>query len=145
MLELGLHENADAPVSIAEVSRATSISKTYLEQLAMVLRHASLLRARSGRQGGFMLTRSAREITVRQIVEASTGPLSLTDCVGDANLCARSDYCACRPVWVAASDAVGNVLESYSLADLAANEREARARVSSTGPPLVEDIRPRRC
>ena len=135
MLELCLQEQAGTPLAMAQVAKNTSISKPYLDQLAMGLRRSALLRARSGRQGGFMLARPAAGISVRDIVEAAIGPLNITECVRNPGVCPRADFCACRPLWVEVNNAIVAVLEKYSLEDLA--NRERRRQSGKAGTPRL--------
>jgi Rrf2 family protein len=118
MLEVSRHGTAEAPVSMSVVAKNTSISKAYLEQLAMSLKEASLLTGRLGRKGGYVLSRPPSDIRIREIVEAAIGSVSVTECAEDPLVCIRSGECACHVVWVEISKRIRGVLDEYSLADL---------------------------
>jgi Rrf2 family protein len=141
MLELGLRADDPSPVSLSVVARKAAISKPYLDQLAMALRHASLIRGRAGRHGGYVLARPPEAILLREIVEAVIGEVNVTECVGDADVCARSDFCSCRKVWVEINNRIRSILDEYTLADLTRHEQkhadEARRLVSDLRPPAV--------
>jgi Rrf2 family protein len=122
MLELNHASREGVPVSMSVVAARAGLSRPYLDQLAMALRHASLIRGRSGRHGGYVLSRPAEQILLLEIVEAAIGTLSITECVDDAASCSRSAFCACRGIWVRINDKVRGVLEEYTLADLADHE-----------------------
>ena len=106
------------PVSLSEVSNRTDISRGYLEQLALTLRNAKILRSVPGRRGGYLLARPASQITVGEIVEASIGPISIVGCVESPEICNRTDGCECRTLYEMVNDCVTNVLHSYTVADL---------------------------
>ena len=55
MLDIARHGGRETPVSLAAVATRTDLSHGYLEQLAMGLRRARLLRGVAGRKGGYML------------------------------------------------------------------------------------------
>lgn len=56
--------------SSREISEEMAIPRDYLIQLALRLRNAGLIKARPGKNGGYVLARPANEITVGQILDA---------------------------------------------------------------------------
>jgi Rrf2 family protein len=118
MLDVARNGAKGGPVSLTTVSARTDISRAYLEQVALALRAAGLLRGVSGRRGGYRLAAPPHEITVGQVLEASIGPIRLVDCLEDPALCCRSETCESRLVYQLINDRVEEVLESYTLADL---------------------------
>lgn len=133
MMELSHRADDPNPLAMSVVAARASISKPYLDQLAMALRHANLIRARAGRRGGYTLARPARDILVREIVEAVIGEVNVTECVADPAVCARSEFCACRQVWIEINARIRAVLDDYTLEDLTAQERGRPARASAAG------------
>jgi Rrf2 family protein len=118
MLDLARHGGFERPISLAAVAERTDISRGYLEQLALALRSARLVRGVAGRYGGYRLTEPPERITVGQIVEAATGPVCVVDCVGDPVSCPRAEDCECRLIYAMVNDRIGEVLREYTLADL---------------------------
>lgn len=118
MLEIARLGGRDAPVSLATVSGRSHLSHGYLEQLALALRNAGLLRGVCGKQGGYRLARRPEEITIGQVIEAAMGPVNIVECVGDPLSCLRSEYCECRPVYVLMSRRIGEVLHGFTLAQM---------------------------
>lgn len=137
MLELSLRADDPAPVPMSVVAKRASISKPYLDQLAMALRHANLIHGRAGRRGGYVLARPSSEILLRQIVEAVIGEVNVTDCVADPNSCARSEFCSCRLVWQEINTRIRSVLDDYTLEDITHHERRHGERDSAASPALV--------
>ncbi len=111
------------PASLEKVARTTGVSKRYLEQLAVALRNANLLRSVSGRRGGYLLARPAAEIALGEIVEATIGRINVVDCVGNPARCPRSGECENRLIWMLINQSITEVLKRYSLADLSDNQR----------------------
>jgi Rrf2 family protein len=118
MLEIARLGDPEAPLSLAEVATWTGISRRYLEQLAIPLRRAGLLKGRSGRAGGYCLARDPAEISVGDIIAAAMGPVSLVKCVDTEGACARSNKCECRLMWALLTLGVRDVLDECSLANL---------------------------
>ncbi len=118
MLDVARNGGEEAPVSLATVAERTGISRGYLEQLALALRNARLVRGVAGRYGGYRLTEPASDITIGQIVEAAIGPICLVDCLEDPMTCPRAEFCECRIVYELINERVAEVLREYTLADL---------------------------
>lgn len=119
MLDIARHGGEETPVSLASVSERTGISHGYLEQVALALRGARLVRGIAGRHGGYKLAVPASDITIRQIIEATIGPVCVVDCIDEPDGCPRADYCECRVVYALINQRIGEVLEEFTLADLA--------------------------
>lgn len=118
MLDVARNSCDNGPVSLSSVAKRTAISRGYLEQVALALRSASLLRGVSGRRGGYRLAAPAEEVTVGRIFEALIGPIALVDCVDDPAACPLSDGCECRVVYRLLNERIVEVLEGHTLADL---------------------------
>jgi Rrf2 family protein len=118
MLDVSRHGGHDKPVSLASVSERTGISHGYLEQVALALRSARLVRGVAGRHGGYKLSSPPEKITIRQIIEATLGPVCVVDCVDEPESCPRADYCECRVVYALINLRIGEVLDEFTLADL---------------------------
>ncbi len=129
MLELAIREGT-GPIQLNQVAKAQAISPKYLEQIAMPLRNAGLLRSERGPAGGYELARPATAITALDIVRAVEGPINLLECVGDTTVCTRADSCAARGLWRRVSVAINEVLDDTSLADLREAQREVETGAS---------------
>lgn len=66
----------EAPQSIASIAARQSISDSYLEQLMAKLKKAGLITSIRGAQGGYVLAKDSREISVGDILRALEGDLS---------------------------------------------------------------------
>jgi Rrf2 family protein len=106
-------------VSLKSVADKTRISRRYLEQLAIGLKNASLIRGVSGRKGGYVLARHPESITIGQIFEAAIGPINIVECVKQPETCLSADVCECRWMYELINNRINEVLDEFSLADLA--------------------------
>jgi Rrf2 family transcriptional regulator, cysteine metabolism repressor len=138
MLELSLRFDDPNPVAMSVVAKRASISKPYLDQLAMALRHANLIRGRAGRRGGYVLSRAPKDILLREIVEAVIGEVNVTECVADPGVCARSEFCACRQVWQEINTRIRSVLDDYTLEELTHHEQQHGQRKGGAEAKLVK-------
>ena len=60
----------DDVCSSREISEEMSVPRDYLIQLALRLRNAGLIKARPGKNGGYILAKDPSEITIGQILDA---------------------------------------------------------------------------
>ena len=108
---LDIAQNQDAGfVTLKDIAQRQAISKKYLEQIALQLSQASLLRAVRGHQGGYRLTREPAEYTVLEILRIAEGSLAPVACLDqEPNLCERCGECLTLPLWTN----LGNIIEKY--------------------------------
>lgn len=105
--------------SVAEIG----VPGDYLEQLLGNLRRAGLVTTVRGAQGGYQLALEPGCITVGDIIDATEGPLSISDCLGDENRCHRAGQCKTRRVWEYLSNSINDLLQSISLQDMLDQEQ----------------------
>lgn len=118
MIDLAMYGDK-GPVLMKDISRRQDISEKYLGHFVPALKNAGLISATRGANGGFVLAKPAREITLLQIIEAVEGPVCLVGCVKDPESCRRTNTCASRDFWGEATNALIKVFESYTLQELA--------------------------
>ena len=122
MLEFALHP--DQYTKINEVARNQQISDKYLEQIVNILTRAGYVKSVRGAQGGYRLTRPAEEYTVGMILRLTEGSLAPVACLDDSpNQCHRADCCASLSVWKELEEAINNVVDHVTLADLVEEQR----------------------
>lgn len=131
MLSVALHGGSEA-VSIADISKREGISIAYLEQLLNKLRRNGLIESVRGPKGGYLLSKSAADITVADIVKTLEGGIYPVHCVtaGSNGLsCKKSKSCVPKLVWSKLAKAINDCLESVTLEDLCGEE----ARIGRKG------------
>lgn len=116
MLRLGLQYGKNH-ISLKVISKEQGISEKYLEQIISPLSKAGLVISFRGAQGGYSLTKAPEEITVGEILRILEGSLSPVDCL-DKVACERTDSCASVFLWKRLKDAVDNIVDNTTLADL---------------------------
>jgi len=105
--------------ALRDIGAEQDIPESFLAKIFQNLVHAGLVVSQRGARGGFSLARPAAEITVRDVIEAVDGPISLNGCVLWPDDCRRSGDCRMHEVWVLAQERMMNVLDSVTLAELA--------------------------
>jgi Rrf2 family transcriptional regulator, iron-sulfur cluster assembly transcription factor len=117
----------DAPLGVAEIARRQYIPERFLEQIFGDLRRAEVLESRRGAHGGYRFAMPTEEITVLDIVEILDGEIRPARCsAGGTCYIADAPLCATSEVWDEAREALEGVFGRYSIAQLAAAEREGR-------------------
>jgi Rrf2 family protein len=116
MVDLAVNHDGK-PVSIKSISQRQNISEYYLEQLFAPLRRAEFIKSVRGAQGGYILNKEARDITVLDIMDVLEGPIEVSDCL-DSDDCDNIDYCATRTVWVKMKHSIDSVLGAITLQNI---------------------------
>lgn len=117
MLDLAINNTGD-PVSLKDIARRQEISDKYLEQIISVLNKANYVKSIRGAQGGYILTKKPEEYTVGMILRLTEGSLAPVACVEEENPCDRIQDCATIMVWKKMNDAINEVVDGITLADL---------------------------
>ena len=71
--------SGENPVSLTQTARRQKLSLNYLEQVFASLRRAGLVSTVKGAGGGYALARDMEEITVKEVLEALEGKISIAD------------------------------------------------------------------
>lgn len=119
---------------LKDIAKSESISGKYLSLIAIPLKGTGLINSSRGARGGYSLARPPSEITLREIVDVLEGDYGLVDCVKDVNACPRVPICASRDVWVFLGGKIAETLNSFTLQQLLAINRE------KTEKALMHDI-----
>ncbi|MFU0841607.1 MAG: Fe-S cluster assembly transcriptional regulator IscR [Burkholderia sp.] len=124
MVDLAINQ-ADAPVSLAQISERQRISVAYLEQIFCKLRRAGLVESYRGPGGGYRLGEAGGGITVGQIIEAVDEDIDATQCKGDGS-CNGGASCLTHHLWESLNSVTKKFLDGVTLDALVkANERRS--------------------
>lgn len=122
MLEFALHP--DECTKINQVARRQQISEKYLEQIVTILSRAGYVKSMRGAQGGYMLTKDPSEYTVGMILRLTEGSMAPVACLDSEEPCGRSNTCVTLNVWRQLNDAINQVVDHVTLADLVKEQLE---------------------
>jgi Rrf2 family protein len=110
----------EGPVKGERVAQAQEIPLKFLENILLDLKHAGLVQSQRGVEGGYWLAKAPEEISVADVIRAVEGPIAnvrgqrpeLVQYAGAAE--------SLRDVWIAVRGNLRAVLETVTLADVAA-------------------------
>lgn len=122
LLDLALHGGKE-PVPLKDIARRQQISLLYLERLIAPLVAAGMIRSTRGARGGVRLARSPQEVRLSEVIGLLEGSIVAVGCVGDPDVCPRSELCVTRDVWSELKKAMDGVLESITLQDLVERQK----------------------
>lgn len=127
LVVLGL--NYDQPVvRIQAISEHQNIPKRFLEQILNDLKSGGFVQSKRGVTGGYRLARKPEEITLAAVVRHIEGALAPVRCVsaGFYQKCSCPDEsrCAIRSVMKEIRDAVVDIAERVTIAELCERSRK---------------------
>ena len=122
-------ETPSSVIPIKEIARQEQIPLKFLEQILLTLKNAGLLQSKAGAGGGYHLAKSPTDITLGQIVRVLDGPLAPIRCVSqmayERCACPDEETCGLRLVMLDVRNAIADILDNTSLADVTARVEQA--------------------
>jgi FeS assembly SUF system regulator len=98
----------------------TGIPQPTVSKILKMLAKGGLLSAQRGASGGYTLTRSARDMSIADVVTVMDGPIHLTECAEDlAHECQMSRSCSMHGRWNKVNRVIRTALEQVSIYDMA--------------------------
>ncbi len=104
--------------SSREISEEMSVPRDYLIQLALRLRNAGLIKARPGKNGGYVLAKDASEISIAQILNAFDSDLKHERQQMKKSRKEASSATMVREIHTTIMDSLDCFLESISIQDM---------------------------
>lgn len=114
------------------IAKAQGIPLKFLENILLDLKHAGLVQSQRGVEGGYWLARPAEEISLADVIRAVEGPIANVrgERPEQVEYAGAAEHL--REVWIAVRGNLRAVLETVTLADLAAGRLpEAVTRIAS--------------
>lgn len=122
------YQDDDSVVRIQEISTKQNIPKRFLEQILNDLKSAGIVESKRGVAGGYRLRRPPERITLAEIIRHIEGPLAPVSCVSEKFYekcsCPDESRCAIRSVMKETRDAIVNIMERVTLAELCDRSRK---------------------
>lgn len=116
------------PVSVKEMATRQEISVKYTEQIISILNKAGYVSSSRGFQGGYRLTKPLNEYVIGDILRLTEGSLAPVACVEEEGSCEREVDCVTVEVWKRLNQAISDVVDHITLADLVALQEEKREK-----------------
>ena len=141
IVDLAMNAQEEA-VALSSIAERQNISISYLEQLIAKLKKAGLVNSIRGAQGGYVLAKDSKEISVGDILRALEGNLNPVDCSeikeGAETECSGKDVCVTKYVWKKISDSINQTVDNISLYELVQEGNAVKNKNQSSNPEKGE-------
>ena len=104
--------------TVVSLSNKTNISEKYLEKIISKLLKANLLVSFRGSNGGYRLTKLPKEITVKDILNATEGNMKSVSCIENGKNCDMASRCLTVNLWAGLTKLVDDYLKNITLDDV---------------------------
>jgi Rrf2 family protein len=111
---------SEGPVKGERIAQAQEIPLKFLENILLDLKHAGLVASQRGAEGGYWLAQPAEEIALADVIRAVEGPIANVRGLRSEQVEYNGAAASLREVWIAVRANLRSVLETVTLADLAA-------------------------
>ena len=102
------------------LSEALSLPKATVAKCLKTLARHGVLASQRGVNGGYVLARTPKDISVAEVIHALDGPVHMASCVhGNTGDCRIEKTCPMRGGWDTINATIENTLRGMSLADMA--------------------------
>ncbi|MBC9225316.1 Rrf2 family transcriptional regulator [Aeromicrobium sp. 636] len=115
-------EPEDRAITADELGKRQGIPHGFLQSILGDLRKAGILLSQRGQSGGWRMARPAYAVTIADVIRAVDGPLVSVYGVRPESVAYNGRAEVLKPVWIAARDALREVLETVTIAQLAEGE-----------------------
>ncbi len=133
-----LAEHVDtASLSAKDIAEAYGIPPPLLAKILQRLTKAGLLRSHAGMNGGYALSKDARDISAFEVIRAIDGSFFLTSCVKAAESCDLHNSCTIKEPLAKLNESIAEVLKNVRISDLVDAGVESAARHSALESQLV--------
>ena len=122
------------PVKGDTIAQAQGIPLKFLENILLDLKHAGLVQSQRGAEGGYWLAKEPAEISVADVIRAVEGPIANVRGERPEQVEYAGAAEALREVWIAVRGNLRAVLETVTLADVAADELPDAVRRIAADP-----------
>jgi Rrf2 family protein len=117
-----------------DIAEANNIPKKFLDAILGELRNAGAVHSKKGPGGGYMLARPPGEIKLGFVIRTLDGPLAPIACASRTAYqpcedCEDVNACAVRLTMVKVRDAMSDILDRLTLADMLSLDGGHRAAV----------------
>jgi len=116
------------------IAQSQSIPLKFLENILIDLRHAGIVHAQRGAEGGYRLTRDPAEISLGEVIRGVEGPLASVRGEPPESVSYGGAAENLQTVWVAVRASLRSVLDEITLADVVDGKLPARVRALTEQP-----------
>jgi Rrf2 family protein len=125
----------DGPIALATLAQRNRLPSKFLEQIMATLKHAGIVRTTLGSHGGYAIATDPATVSIGRVIRLLDGALAPLGCVSlryyEPCSCVDEAVCPLRDVMIDVRDAMLEILDHETLAELAA--RPGRAAIDPRG------------
>ncbi|MBL9153364.1 MAG: Rrf2 family transcriptional regulator [Verrucomicrobiales bacterium] len=123
LIKLGMaHEVGRDLVSASELAQLERLPLKFVEQILADLRQEGIVGTKRGKYGGYFLETPPSEIKIGRVIRLLDGMLAPIPCASEAFYqpctCEDEAHCGLRMLMIDVRNAVANILDRYSLAQV---------------------------
>jgi Rrf2 family protein len=127
----------DGPIPAREIAKHQRVPLRFLEHQLAALHKAGIVSSQRGAGGGCSLDRDPSDVRISEVVEVLEGPMAAMYCLDPHDeTCPNTHHCGLQELWTKVEQAVRNVIEQTTLADLVTRHVEMQ--------PLLWPVMPAR-
>ena len=142
MIDLAIWDHGSAVVQIKDIAEREQIPPKFLEQILLTLKNAGLLHSKMGVGGGYYLAKAADQISLGHIIRILDGPLAPVRCVSQMAYepcgCPDEGTCGLRLVMSDVRNAIADILDGTTLADVTQRVETTRTLLEGEGQPQAD-------
>jgi Rrf2 family protein len=125
---LELAQVDDGLIKGERIAQAQSIPLKFLENILIDLRHAGIVHAQRGAEGGYRLARDPAEVTLGEVIRAVEGPLASVRGEPPEAVSYQGAAENLQTVWIAVRASLRTVLDDLTLAEVVDGKLPQRVR-----------------
>ena len=123
LINLGIAQELGRPMlAIGELAKKENIPIKFLEAILLDLNRAGYLGSKRGKGGGYFIKKPMNKIKIGDVVRLIDGPLAPISCASVTCYapcsCPDEAHCGLRLLMVDVRNAIANILDRYTLADI---------------------------
>jgi Rrf2 family protein len=123
LVDLARHQG-EGPIALAALAERNHLPVKFLEQIMATLKHSGIVRTTLGAHGGYALAADPSAVSIGRVIRLLDGALAPLACVSlryyESCSCVDEAACPLRDVMLDVRDAMLEILDTETLADLAA-------------------------
>ena len=130
-----VRQDGSTPVALGALAKRNNLPPKFLEQIMSTLKHGGIVRTTLGAHGGYAIAADPSTVTIGRVVRLLDGALAPVPCVSlryyGRCSCPDEAICPLRDVMIDVRDAMLEILDRETIAELAA--RQGRASIDPRG------------
>lgn len=123
LIDFGIARELGRPLlSVTELSEKERLPQKFLHAILGELKAAGYIDTKRGKQGGYLLAKAPKDISLGSVIRVIDGPLAPISCVSQMAYqrcsCPDEDHCGLRMLMLDVRNAIARILDRYNLGDV---------------------------